>query len=574
MDAMPPVPPTASEGGLYKPPSFSSKNWLLEQARPATGLLLLAVALGLAAGILLIIQAGILAYIVHGVIFEGQGLNDVSFLVLILPAFMVARAALVWCAEQFGFRAAARVKAAIRMRLYDRLMAAGPCRLRHRSPGDLAHQMVDAVEGLEAYYARFLPQAALAALIPLAVLAFVFPLDMVSGLILLFTAPFIPLFMVLIGSRAERFNQRQWRRLAALSARFLDSLQGLTTLKLFNATRREAEVIARITDNYRETTVSVLRVAFLSALALEFLATVSVALAAVLIGFKLLSGSMTFQAGFFILLLAPEFYLPLRALGTHYHARLSALAAAQGIVAGLAESPGRAESGVLRPRWQSIAVRLDNISFSHSSDRKIVHGINADIPAGSFAVLAGPSGAGKTTLLRILLQSLRPDKGLVMVNDTDLGEVDHGAWMDHVSWAPQEPFFFQGTVLDNVLMRDGVDLSGDVKSRLDQAAALTGLDRDLAAWPRGWHAPVGEGGDGLSGGQRQRLALTRAVFKGGAVFLLDEPTAHLDRQGRDTVLAALRSLAGRHTVIAASHDPRALEIADVVVQVRADGRGS
>ena len=571
---MPHVPPTASEGGLNKPPSFSAKNWLLEQAGPAAHLLSLAVALGLSAGILLVIQAGMLAQIVHGVIFEGQGLNDVFSLILALPALMVARAALVWAAEQFGFRAAARVKAAVRMHLYDRLMAAGPSRLRHRPPGDLAHQMVDAVEGLEAYYARFLPQAAQAALIPSAILAFVFPLDMVSALILLFTAPFIPLFMVLIGSRAGRLNQRQWRRLATLSARFLDSLQGLTTLKLFNATRREAEVIARITDNYRQTTVSVLRVAFLSALVLEFLATVSVALAAVLIGFKLLSGSMTFQTGFFVLLLAPEFYLPLRTLGTHYHARLSAQAAAQGIVAGLAESPMQVESGTLHPHWQSIALRLDNISFSHSPDQKAVHGVSAEILAGSLAILAGSSGAGKTTLLRILLQSLRPDEGRVLVNETDLGEVNQAAWMEHVSWVPQEPFFFQGTILDNVLMREGANLSSDVQARLDQAAALTGLDKDLTAWPRGWHAPVGEGGDALSGGQRRRLALTRAVFKGGAVFLLDEPTAHLDMQSRETVLAALRSLAGRHTVIAASHDPRVLEIADQVVKMRATGSDS
>lgn len=571
---MPHVPPTACEGGLNKPPSFSAKNWLLEQAGPAAHLLSLAVALGLVGGILLIIQAGMLAHVVHAVVFEGQGLDDVFFLVLALPALMVARAALVWAAEQFGFRAAARVKAAVRMRLYDRLMAAGPSRLRHRPPGDLAHQMVDAVEGLEAYYARFLPQAALAALIPSAVLAFVFPLDMVSGLILLFTAPFIPLFMVLIGARAERLNQRQWRRLAALSARFLDSLQGLTTLKLFNATRREAEVIARITDNYRQTTLSVLRVAFLSALALEFLATVSVALAAVLIGFKLLSGSMAFQTGFFILLLAPEFFLPLRALGTHYHARLSALAAAQGIVAGLAEPPIQAESGALHPSWRSIALRLDNISFSHSPDRKAVHGLSAEIPARSLAVLAGPSGAGKTTLLRILLQSLRPAEGRVMVNETDLAEVDHTAWMGHVSWMPQEPFFFQGTVLENVLMQEGAVLSGDVKPRLDQAATRAGLDRDLAAWRRGWHAPVGEAGDGLSGGQRRRLALTRALFKNGPLFLLDEPTAHLDGQSRETVLAALRSLAGGHTLIVASHDPRVVEIADMVVELRNSGSDS
>ncbi|WP_459937383.1 thiol reductant ABC exporter subunit CydD [Desulfonatronum parangueonense] len=543
------------------------KQWLPAAARQVQGQLLLAVSLGFLAGIVLILQAGILAFVVHEVLFAGRGLADLLGPVLALPGLMLVRAALVWGGEQLGFQAAARVKSGIRMQLYDHLHALGPDRLRARSSGDLAHYLTDGVEGLEAYYSRYLPQAATAALIPVAVLAFVLPLDLVSGLILLFTAPFIPFFMILIGKRAERINQRQWRRLASLSARFLDSLQGLTTLKLFNATRREAEIIARITDNYRETTVSVLKIAFLSALVLEFLATVSVAVVAVIIGFKLLAGTMSFQTGFFILLLAPEFYLPLRSLGAHYHSRLSAMAAAQGLVALLAEQPRTLEEGKLRPQWASVRMEIAGVSYGHGRDSMVLHQVNLGIPAGALTVLAGPSGAGKTTLLRILLGTVAPDGGRVLVNGADLGEVDQEAWLRHVSWMPQNPFVLQGTILDNILLHRHGEPSEDDRRKLEAVAALTGLDRDLASLPQGWRTRVEEGGGGLSGGQRQRLALTRALCKEAPLLLLDEPTAHLDAESRETVLTALRSLAGKRTLVAASHDARLRELADVVLEL-------
>ena len=376
------------------------KDWLRTNARQVRGVLLAAIGLGAAAGLLLIIQASLLAYVVHQVLFEAAELADVFGALVSLPILMLVRAGVVWGSEQLGVRAAIRIKQQIRMQVVDHLAALGPERLRGRSSGDLAHHVVDGVEGLEAYFARYLPQAALAALIPLAVLAFVFPMDLVSGLILLFTAPFIPLFLFLIGTRAEKLNQRQWRRLAALSARFLDSLQGLTTLRLFNATRREAEVIAQITNEYRESTVDVLRIAFLSALVLEFFSTVSLAVVAVIIGFKLLSGTMAFQTGFFILLLAPEFYSPLRALGTHYHSRLSAMAASEGLMALLAEQP-RTSKRTLQtcPQWSSVELDIQNLSFGHVPDQRVLQDLFLHVPAGACMALVGPSGVGKTSLL-------------------------------------------------------------------------------------------------------------------------------------------------------------------------------
>ncbi|WP_152555177.1 thiol reductant ABC exporter subunit CydD [Desulfonatronum thiodismutans] len=563
------------------------KDWLLGNARLVRGLLMAGIGFGAAAGVLLIVQAGLLAWVVHQVLFEAAALEDVFGALVALPLLMLVRAGLVWGGEQFGVQAAMRVKGQLRMRVMDHLAALGPERLRGRSSGDLAHHVVDGIEGLEAYFARYLPQAALAALLPLAVLAFVFPMDFVSGLILLFTAPFIPLFMFLIGSRAEKLNQRQWRRLALLSARFLDSLQGLTTLRLFNATRREARIIAEITDDYRESTLSVLRIAFLSALVLEFFSTVSLAVVAVIIGFKLLSGSMAFQAGFFILLLAPEFYLPLRTLGVHYHSRLSAMAASEGLTALLAERPQVSERPTRRcPEWSVMELDIQDLDFSHAPDQPVLRGFSLHVPFGSRVALIGPSGVGKTSLLRLLLGTARPEGGRILVNGTDLTEVDLEHWLRHVAWMPQNSYIAPTTMWENVLLggSSGSDGQPEVAEAMDwdaleKVAALTGLNRDLVAMDQGWQTRVGEGGAGLSGGQRQRLALTRVLArtlgKPVPLLLLDEPTAHLDDHGAEMVLAALGKasgvvsgeLSGKRTVVIVSHDPRVREFADVVVEL-------
>jgi ATP-binding cassette, subfamily C, bacterial CydD len=563
------------------------KDWLRGNARSVRWLLLAGIGLGAAAGVLVIVQAGLLAWVVHQVLFEAAGWEDVFEALMALPLLMLVRSGLVWGGEQFGVRAAMRVKSRLRMRVMDHLAALGPERLRGRSSGDLAHHVVDGIEGLEAYFARYLPQAALAALLPLAILAFVFPMDLVSGLILLFTAPFIPLFLFLIGSRAEKLNQRQWRRLALLSARFLDSLQGLTTLRLFNATRREARIIAEITDGYRESTLSVLRVAFLSALVLEFFSTVSLAVVAVIIGFKLLSGSMAFQTGFFILLLAPEFYLPLRTLGVHYHSRLSAMAASEGLTALLAERPHVPDRPTRRcPEWSTMDLDIQNLDFSHAPDRPVLRGFSLRVAPGSRVALIGPSGVGKTSLLRLLLGTARSEGGRILANGTDLKDMDLEHWLRHVTWMPQNPYIAPTTMWENVLLGGSFGPDGQ-RGRvdtvdwdaLDKVAALTGLNRDLAAMGQEWQTRVGEGGAGLSGGQRQRLALTRVLArtlgKPVPLLLLDEPTAHLDDQGAEMVLAALGNLSGRvsggvsgkRTVVIASHDPRVREFADVVVNL-------
>ncbi|MEJ2687273.1 MAG: thiol reductant ABC exporter subunit CydD [Gammaproteobacteria bacterium] len=529
-----------------------------QAARPLRG----AVALGTGSGLLLLVQAWLLAGVVDAVVFRQQALSAVLPGLWALLGVFATRAVIAWLVEWISFRAAARIKVNLRRQLMDHVLALGPVQLIGERSGELANTITDGVEALEAYYSRYLPQMSLAVLVPLAILVVVFPLDWISGLVLLVTAPVIPLMMILIGKGAEALNQRQWRQLARLSAYFLDTLQGLTTLKLFNASRREAAVVARLSDDYRRSTMAVLRIAFLSSLALEFLATVSIALVAVLIGFRLLWGELGFQSGFLILLLAPEFYLPLRALGTHYHARMDAIGAAERMVELLETAPApRAQGAAPLELAQPLNIQLNNVSFAYQADHPALDGVSFQLNHGDRVALVGPSGAGKTTVVNVLLGFVQPSAGQVLINGRPLGELDPDDWLRHVAWVPQHPRLFHGTVLENIrLGNPGADADA-----VREAARLALADEFIEVLPRGYRTVVGEGGQGLSGGQVQRLALARVFLKAAPLVLLDEPGANLDMESERKLNTAVARLASDRTTITIAHRLNTVRQADRIL---------
>lgn len=532
------------------PTAPPANRWLSAQRRFAGPALNLAVGLGLAGGFLLIWQAWLLARVVNGAAIEGVPLAELWPWLWPLLGVFALRAAIAWASEQVAFTAAARVKLALREQLYRHLQALGPVYLQGERSGELSGLLVDGVEKLEAYYARYLPQMALIALVPLAILAFVFPLDWISGLVMLLTAPLIPLFMILIGKGAERLNRKQWRELARMSAHFLDVIQGLTTLKLFNASRREARVIAAISDAHRLSTMRVLRVAFLSSLVLEFFATVSIAVVAVLIGFRLLWGDMTFLHGFFVLLLAPEFYLPLRQMGTYYHARMEAIAAAERIIEVLeTEVPAAPADPVAVPEKGPFGIRFDGVSFDYPGGRAALTRTSFRIAPGERVALVGPSGSGKSTTVNLLLGFLRPTGGRILINEQELARMDHTAWLHQVAWVPQRPRLFHGTVLDNIRLGRPEAGMAEVQEAARQAHAEEFIER----LPQGYDSPIGEGGQGLSGGEIQRLALARAFLKEAPLVVLDEPTASLDPESEALVQAAIERLAVGRTLLVVAH---------------------
>ncbi|MGV6857391.1 MAG: thiol reductant ABC exporter subunit CydD [bacterium] len=539
------------------------KAFLKAQKKLSGRYIQLAVALGLTAGLLLIVQAWLLSNIVSAVVFDHLGLADTSHWLWGLFALFLVRAVLTWASEQTAFRAAMNVKRQLRQQLHSHLQALGPAFLNNERSGEITNALVDGVEALQDYYARYLPTMSLVALVPLAILVFIVPLDWLSGVILIVTAPLIPFFMIIIGQGTENLNKKQWRKMARLSAHLLDMIQGLTTLRLFNASRREAVIIEQVADDYRRSTMSVLRIAFLSSLALEFLATVSIALVAVTIGFRLFYGEMDFFYGFFVLLLAPEFYLPLRNMGTHYHARLEAIGAAERILQ-ILQTPAPIQVGekpVSIPELRHTSICLDRISHTYPGGRQALEEVSFCIPAGQRIALVGTSGAGKSTLMQLILGFLQPTSGSIRVGEIDLSQIPAQQWQQQLSWVPQNPHLFHATVAENIALGQPQASMEAIEKAAEKANALEFIQQ----LPQGFNTLVGEKGMGLSGGQIQRIALARAFLKDAPLVLLDEATANLDQQSESLIQRSIESLAKRHTLLVIAHRLRTVEHADLIL---------
>ena len=517
------------------------------------------VILGLLSGILLIVQAWCMSRVVYGVIIQHLEFSLVMPWMWVMLAVFPLRAILARFSQQAAFYASARIKKDIRNELFRHLQALGPGYLYSRQTGDLTSTVVDAVEALDPYYSGYLPQAALAALIPLSMLAVVAWADWHSALVLVIGGPLIPLFMVVIGRGAEHLNRKQWKKLARLSGHFLDVLQGLTTLKLFNASRLEAGVVAQISDDYRRSTMSVLRVAFLSSLALEFFSTLGIAMVAVLLGFRLLSGHINFFPALLVLILAPEFFLPLRKLGIHYHARMEAIGAARGILEILnTPVPDRIAGTKSLKVDGGLDVVFKNIHFTYDDNRVALSDLNLRIRPGETLALVGQSGSGKSTLSYLLLDFLRPRRGAVTVNGIDLRELSEGQWLPHVAWVPQRPRLISGTVAKNIrLGNPGADMTGVV-----DAARRARADEFIRNLPMGYETLIGEGGHILSGGQRQLIAIARAFLKDAPLVMLDEATAGLDPETQEQVQGAIADLSKGRSILMIAHRISTVRLAD------------
>jgi len=560
-----------------KPSDKKNLRWLLKSARPARTWVLLSVGLGLCSGLLLVVQAGLMAYIIQSVFIDRLPREPLTTRFVWLAAVIVVRATLAWGREIAGFQAGARVREEIRMALLKGFVDLGPSYTDRQRTGDLASVVLEQVEGLHDFFAHYLPQLALAVLIPAALLAFIFPLSWTAGLLLLITAPLIPLFMILVGMGAESISQRNFQALARLSAHFLDTLQGLATLKLFNRSRSEVAKIAKTSAEYRRQTMRVLRVAFLSSAVLEFFSAVAIALVAVYLGMHYL-GYLPFgtygrpldlAGGFFILLLAPDFYLPLRELGTHYHARAAAVGAAEGILKVLSATESPLQTGQdQRLPAGPIGVRFDKVSFTYGSDRQAVfHGIDFELAPGEQMALVGASGTGKTTLLNLLMAFVVANSGQIRINGIPIGTLDRENLLRKVAWIGQRPVLFHGTVRENILLGRPDAVEGE----LVEAARSARVIEFCRHLPDGMDTLVGEQGVGLSRGQAQRVALARAFLKNAPLLLLDEPTAGLDAESEQMVIAALETLSKDRTVLMTTHRLENLQRVDRII-VLADGR--
>ncbi|HEX9017663.1 MAG TPA: thiol reductant ABC exporter subunit CydD [Anaerolineaceae bacterium] len=541
---------------------------LFKEISLVKGLLILSVGLAFMAGVAVVLQARQVSHIITEVFLRGQAFAQVLPWMAGLLVVVVSRAALSYFGEWTAVIAAQRVKEHLRNRLARHLMDLGPAFTQGERSGELIATATQGIEALDAYFSQFLPQLALAGLLPLAFLMVAFPLDPLSGAVLLVTGPLIPVFMFLIGSNAEALTRRQWKALGRMSAYFLDTLQGLTTLKALGRSREQTGRIAQVSEQYRAATMSVLRVTFLSALALELLGTIGTAIIAVEVGLRLLYGRMGFESAFFLLLLAPEFYQPLRALGLRFHASMSGAEAARRIFAVLelpaVENPPAPRKAALD---QAFTIALEAVHYTYPGrDQPALDGISFQIQSGQMTALVGASGAGKSTIAALLLRFLRPESGVVRWNGIPLEEIDPQDWRTQVAWLPQQPYIFQGSLADNLRIAMNEATMAEMRQAANQAGLLDWIDQQ----PEGLDTRVGEGGARLSGGQIQRLALARAFLRNAPLLILDEPTAHLDVAQERALEETTRRLCVGRTVLVIAHRLPTVVNADQIV-VLADG---
>ena len=514
----------------------------------------------------IIAQACAISAIVHGAFLSEQSVADLwrYFAVLVLAAVLKSTAS--WTGEDLGFRLAAVVKTSLRQQILTQLFAAGPIALPHQRTGELLHLLDEGLEGIDAYCSKYLPQFVFLLIIPPVILSVVFNLDLTTFAILLITAPLVPLFMILIGRWAAQLQSRQWKLFQFLSGHFLDVLSGLLTLKAWGRSQEQIEVISRFSEKLRSTSLGVLRVAFLSALTLELLTTLGTAVVAVTVGLKLLFGQLEFQQAFFVLLLAPDFYLPFRQLGSHYHAGLAGVTAAEAIQALLSTavvSPNEIGSGKLQLD-RPPALRFETVSYSYAKDRNpAIRSVSFSIAAGEHVALVGPSGAGKSTIFDLLMKFMQPQTGEILINDQPLSLLNPVDWRAVIAYVPQFPYLFRGTLRDNIC------LGAEARPQMvEKAIALSGLNDWVRQLPAGYETWIGEGGIGLSGGESRRIAIARAFFRDAPLLLMDEAMTSLDPLNEQLIQASIRELQKNRTVLVIAHRPSTAKCADRILVLR------
>jgi thiol reductant ABC exporter CydD subunit len=544
---------------------------LMRESRVARHALGVAALLALTQAVLTVVWAVALAAAVAPVAMDGAGLAQVRTAIILAAAAAIGRAIVSWGFESTGRIGAQQVMSELRLRLAAHVLEARPLTQATDSTGELATVAVQGVDGLELVFARYFPQMMLAVVVPIAAIGWIIPTDWISAAILAVTIPVIILFMILIGLGADRRAKARWAAMQMLGGRFFEVVRGLTTLRVHGRAEAQVAVLEQVGEDYRRETMSTLRLAFLSALVLELAAALGTAMVAVALGIRLVDGGIGLQAALAVLILAPEIYMPIRALGAQFHASADGMIAAEEIFAVLDAPPildaARGEA-IPAPSPAQAPVTFDAVGVAYPG--RIVPAladVSLTLVPGEFVALIGPSGAGKTTVANLLVRLIDPTSGAVRVGGIDLREIDADTWRSRIAWVPQHPRIFAATVADNVRIAAPDASEDEVRDALRQA----GAHALLQGMPDGLETALGEGGRRLSAGEAQRISLARAFLRRADLFILDEPTAHLDGVLAAELTAVIRRLTAGATTLAVTHRQELVQAADRVVRIE-DGR--
>ena len=530
-------------------------QWLKGQSKLAKKWLTLSIGLGFLSSLFLIAQAALLADILHQLIIEQVDKYELINHFIAILAIVSIRAACSWGREIAGYRCGEHIRVHIRQLILDKLQDLGPAYIKGKPAGAWATLLLEQVEDMQDFFSRYLPQMSLSVLIPFVILIVVFPQNWAAGLVFLLTAPLVPLFMALVGMGAADANRRNFKALQRLSGHFYDRLQSMTTIRLFNKTAQETAHLHGASEVFRKRTMEVLRLAFLSSAVLEFFTSISIAIVAVYFGFTFIGElnfghygtTVTLFTGLFILILAPEFYQPLRDLGTFYHAKAQAVGAAESLVEFLnTETSSQTKGDKKVSDSSTLDIKVTELIVTTHDNNTLLGPISFHLHEGSQTALVGPSGAGKTSLINAILGFL-PYQGSIKINGTELSELNKKEWYKEINWVGQNPTLVHGTIAENITLgKQGISQE-QLDTASQQAFANEFID-DL-----GYQHPVSDRSGGLSVGQAQRLALARALLQQGRLWILDEPTASLDAKSERLVMRSLNEATLGLTTLMISH---------------------
>lgn len=530
------------------------QKWLREQQKTVKKYLLLNVFFGAISALFMMGQMALIALMLHKIIIEYQTASQFIAEIGLLFGSFTARAVLIWLREQMGFKAGKTLRLHLRQQIIQKLLAVGPMSLQQKPTGSWANLMLEQVENLHNFYARYLPQQFLSLIVPILILCVVFPINWVAGLILFSTLPLLPIFMALAGIKAVEANQRNIGVLSRMSGQFLDKLRGLETIRLFGQAEKQTEQIYQSTEEFRLSTMDVLKMAFLSSAVLEFFTAISIAVMAVYFGFTFL-GELDFGGygvavglftGFFCLMLAPEFYQPLRELGVFYHDKAAAIAAADNIEAFLNEEVLSHQVSQKDFQNQPLVIQAKDCVVLSVQGKCLTQPLNFEICEKQHIALVGQSGAGKSSLMNMLLGFL-PYEGSVTINGVELRELNLSQWRAKLAWVGQNPQLIRGSLKENILLGNREVSEQSLEQALSRSKA------DEFVYRLGLEHQVQDSNAGISGGQAQRIAIARALLRDYELLMLDEPTASLDLQSEQQVLEALQHLSQQHTTLMITH---------------------
>ncbi|WP_059020600.1 heme ABC transporter permease/ATP-binding protein CydD [Vibrio coralliirubri] len=551
----------------------SLNKWLKQQSKLAKRWLMIAISLGVLSSVFLIAQAALLASILHQLIIENVDKSELVGHFAGLALSVVGRAGCTWGREIAGYRCGEQIRVYIRQLILDKLRELGPAYIKGKPAGTWATLLLEQVEDMQDFFSRYLPQMSLSVMIPFIILVVVFPVNWAAGLIFLITAPLVPMFMALVGMKAADANRKNFKALQRLSGHFYDRLQSMTTIRLFDRTNAETEVLKGASEVFRTRTMDVLKIAFLSSAVLEFFTSISIAMTAVYFGFTYIGelnfghygAGITLFAGLFILILAPEFYQPLRDLGTFYHAKQQAVGAAESIVEFLETDITKVKSGDTQlDTAQGINIEAQDLKVLSPEGVQLVGPISFALNTRQSTALVGPSGAGKTSLINAIL-GFMPYEGSLKINGIELRDLDLASWRKTISWVGQNPLLLHGTIRDNVTLGKHDITDQVVENALEQSFANEFVNE------HGLDYMISDRSGGLSVGQSQRLALARAMIQDGQFWLLDEPTASLDTRSEQLVMKGINSNIESRTALLVTHQLAPLQSVDNILVMRDGG---